>query len=204
MTERELKPYANFLFEVGVLFRTPRSGFRHLNGWPQSVAEHMFRTAYVGLELAYLENERGENLSVEKVIERCLFHDFGEARSSDLDYVSQKYSTSDELKAIADATKDLPFGDRIIEAFREIEERSTPEGNVAKDADHLELLCSLKEIMDSGNKQAEAWIPPLLKRLKTESAKELAEEILNTNSNDWWYSNKDDEHWIKGGKNHLK
>lgn len=55
--------------------------------------------------------------------------------------------------------------------------------------------------MDDGNKQAYAWIPPLLKRLRTESAKELAEEIMRTDSNDWWFENKEDEYWVKGGKN---
>lgn len=200
MTERDLKPYTNFLFEAGVLFRTPRTGFRHLDGWHQSVAEHMFRTAYVGLELAYLENENGANLNIGKVIEQCLFHDLGEARALDLDYISQKYSTSNELKAIEDAVRDLPFGERIINAFKETEERSTPEGIVAKDADNLEHLCCLKEIIDSGNKQAESWIPPLLKRLKTKSTRQLADEILKTDSNDWWYKDKADEHWVRGGK----
>ena len=200
--KKQLKPYANFLFEVGILAKTSRSGFRHLDGWHQSVAEHLCRTAYVGFALAHLEQQKGNNVDIGKVVERCLFHDFGEARAIDLDYISQKYSKTDELKAIKDAVKDLPFGERIINAFKETEERSTPEGIVAKDADQLELLCSLKEIIDSGNNQAEPWIPPLLKRLKTASAQELADELLTTDSNDWWFRDKDDEYWVRGGKNH--
>lgn len=201
-SKKRLKPYANFLFEVGVLAKTPRSGFRHLDGWHQSVSEHLCRTAYVGFALAHLEQQTGNKVDIGKVVERCLFHDFGEARTVDLDYISQKYSKTDELKAIQDAVKDLPFGARIINAFEETEERSTPEGIVAKDADQIELLCSLKEILDSGNKQAESWIPPLLKRLRTNSAKELADELLNTDSNDWWFGDKKDEYWVRGGKNH--
>lgn len=200
----KLKPYANFLFEAGILAKTPRSGFRHLDGWHQSVAEHLCRTAYVGFLLAHLEQERGSQVSIEKVVERCLFHDFGEARAIDLDYISQKYSKTDELRAIQDAVKDLPFRERIINAFKETEEKSTPEGIVAKDADQLELLCSLKEIIDSGNKQAETWIPPLLKRLRTPSAQELAQEVLNTDSNDWWFEDKNDEYWVNGGKRQPK
>jgi putative hydrolase of HD superfamily len=195
-----LKPYANFLFEAGILAKTPRSGFRHLDGWDQSIAEHLCRTAYVGLVLAHMEQEKGVQLDSGKVIERCLFHDFGEARASDLDYVSQKYTTTDELRAIQDAVKELPFGDRIINAFKETESRSTPEGNVAKDADQIEFICCLKEIIDSGNTQAEPWIKPVLQRLKTSSAQELAKEILATDSNEWWFSKKDDQHWVVGGK----
>jgi putative hydrolase of HD superfamily len=94
MNKSKLKPYANFLFEAGVLNRTPRSGFRHLSGWQQSVSEYLFRTAYVGFVLAHLEEERGEKINIGKVLENCLFHDFGEARAIDLDYISQKYSNT--------------------------------------------------------------------------------------------------------------
>lgn len=197
---KKLKPYANFLFEVGVLNRTPRTGFRHLGRFQQSISEHLCRTAYVGFVLAHLEIEKGEKLEIGKVLENCLFHDLGEARATDLDYVSKKYSKSDELRAIQDAVKGLPFGDRIINAFNETEERSTKEGIVAKDADNLELLLALKEIIDNGNLQAKDWIPPLLKRLKTDSAKKLAKVILRTNYNDWWFGNKKDEFWVRGGK----
>lgn len=198
---QNLKPVANFLFEAGVLSKTPRSGFRHLDGWPQSVAEHLFRTSYIGFALAHLEKDRGEKISIEKVVENCLFHDLGEARAIDLDYISQKYSKTNELQAIKDAVKGLSFGPRIVKSFLEVEEKSTKEGIIAKDADQLELLCSLKEIMDTGNTQAAAWVAPLIKRLKTESGKALAEQILATDTNDWWYENKEDDYWVKGGKN---
>lgn len=201
---KNLRPYANFLFEVGVLNRTPRSGFRHLGGWDQSVAEHLLRTSYIGFVLAHLEQERGNIVDIGRVLENSLFHDLGEARAIDLDYVSQKYSKSDELKAIEDAVKDLSCGERIISAFKETEERSTTEGVIAKDVDALELLCSLQEIIDNGNQLAKDWIPPMLKRLKTSSAKELAEEILQTDSHDWWFQNKEDEYWVNGGKNRPK
>ena len=197
----KLKPYADFFFEVGILANTTRSGFRHLGNWKQSVSEHLLRTAYIGYALAHLESSNNNKIDIRKVLENCLFHDFGEARAIDLDYISQKYSTTDELRAIKDAVKNLEFGERIINSFIETEERSTIEGIIAKDADHLELLCSLKEVIDNGNKQAKDWIPPLLKRLKTNSAKKLAKEIIKTGSNDWWYYNKKDKFWIHGGKN---
>lgn len=57
--------------------------------------------------------------------------------------------------------------------------------------------------MDTGNKLAESWIQPLLKRLRTTLAQELAEEILSTDSNNWWYENIDANYWVIGGKDHL-
>lgn len=198
--DKSLKPYANFFFEAGILARTPRSGFRHLGGWDQSIAEHLFRTAYIGFALAHLEQEAGHQVNTGQVVENCLFHDFGEARALDLDYVSQRYSKSDELKAIQDAVAGLPFGPRIVAAFKETEEKSTPEGIIAKDADNLELICSMREISENGNKQADAWIPYAIQRLKTDSAKKLAEEILTTASDEWWFTEKSDPHWVNGGK----
>jgi putative hydrolases of HD superfamily len=197
---KNLKPYANFLFEVGVLSRTPRTGFRHLGGWRQSIAEHLCRTAYIGFVLAHLAEENGQKLDIRKVLENCLFHDLGEARATDLDYISQKYSQSDELKAIQDAVKGLSFAKRVTDSFIETEGRTTPEGIIAKDADSLEFLCSVREIMDDGNVRTEDFIPGVLKRLRTPEAKRLAKEILKTNSNEWWFQNKDDDHWVNGGK----
>ena len=43
---------ANFLFEVGILARTPRSGFHFLGTGDQTVAEHINRVSYIGYMLA--------------------------------------------------------------------------------------------------------------------------------------------------------
>ncbi|PKN06235.1 MAG: phosphohydrolase, partial [Deltaproteobacteria bacterium HGW-Deltaproteobacteria-7] len=42
---------ANFLFEVGMLSRTPRSGYQFLGSGNESVAEHVLRTVFVGYTL---------------------------------------------------------------------------------------------------------------------------------------------------------
>ena len=43
---------ADFLFEVGMLKSTPRTGYRFLGSGDASVAEHSFRTAIIGYSLA--------------------------------------------------------------------------------------------------------------------------------------------------------
>ncbi len=45
---------ADFLFEVGMLKRTPRTGFQFLGSHRENVAEHGFRTAVIGYILAEL------------------------------------------------------------------------------------------------------------------------------------------------------
>ncbi|MDO9630796.1 MAG: HD domain-containing protein, partial [Humidesulfovibrio sp.] len=43
---------ADFLFECGMLRKTPRTGYQFLGSGAENVAEHSFRTAVVGFVLA--------------------------------------------------------------------------------------------------------------------------------------------------------
>lgn len=195
---KKLKPYADFLYEVGILNLTPRSGFRHLGGHRQSISEHNHRMLFICLILVEMEIKK--NIDFQKIYEMCMIHDFGEARALDLDWISQKYNTSDEARAISDSVKNLPFGKRFTDLFEEYKARKSSESILVKEADHLELLITLREIEENGSKQVKDWIKPSLKRLQTENGRKLAQEILKTNPSDWWYSNKKDPYWITGGK----
>ena len=192
-----LDPVVDFLFEAGMLAKTPRSGFFFLGSGEQSVAEHINRVAYIGYCLAHLSKEK---VDVGRVVQLCLFHDISESRISDLNYVHQKYTTRLEDKAHDDLTASLPFGAHLRDLLNEYETRESLESKLAKDSDNLELLLALKEQMDIGNKRAETWIGPLLGRLKTGEAKALAEVIMQTDSDRWWYGEKDDTWWVNRGK----
>jgi len=50
-----MKNIANFLFEAGMLKRTPRTGYQFLGTGAESVAEHIFRTIYIGYVLGGLQ-----------------------------------------------------------------------------------------------------------------------------------------------------
>lgn len=195
-----LKPVVNFLFEVGILSKTPRSGFHFLGSGEQSVAEHVHRVLYAGYVLATLEGE----VNVGKVMKMCLFHDLAEARTSDLNYVHQQYTRSDEEQAIKDLAKSVGFGNDILSTLKELKERKTKEALLAKDADQVEWILSLKEQVDIGNTRAETWIPSAVKRLKTKVARELAGKIIKTNSDDWWFSDKKSEWWVNRNREVVK
>jgi putative hydrolase of HD superfamily len=190
-----MKNIANFLFEAGMLKRTPRSGFQFLGTGAESVAEHIFRTTYIGYALGKLAS----GVNVDRLIKMCLFHDLPEARTGDLNYVNKKYVTADEKQAVKDLAKTLPFGNEIQGLINEYEEGMTEEARLAKDADQLEMILALKEYKDLGNKYADEWLGFSMKRLQTESAKELARTILETDSSLWWFSDKG-EWWVTGGK----
>ena len=191
-----IEPIVDFLFEVGILAHTPRSGFHFLGSGEQSVAEHGNRAAYIGFVLASMEKD----VDTAKVLKMCLFHDLSEARTSDLNYVHQKYAQADHDKAITDLTNTLEFGDDIKTTIDEYEERKSKESILAKDADNLEWIISLKEQVDIGNKRAEEWIPSAIKRLKTESAQKIATGIMQIDSNHWWFADKNEEWWVNRGK----
>lgn len=189
-----MEEIVNFLFEVGMLQKTPRTGFQFLGSGKESVAEHILRTVFIGYALSKLDPEVDEK----KVLKLCLFHDLTEARTGDMNYVNKKYVKVDEKKAIFDLTKPLPFGDDIAQHIEEFNSRSTKEAKIAHDADQLALIIQLKEYGDLGNKYSKDWIEFALKRLCTEQARRIADQILITDSSDWWFKEKDDW-WINGG-----
>ena len=188
-----MKRIANFLFEAGMLKRTPRTGFQFLGSGAESVAEHIFRTVYIGYTLGKMT----KNVDTDRLIKMCLFHDLPEARTGDLNYVNKKYVKPDLEKAVNDLAETIPFGDEIKELIEEFEKSESIEAQLAHDADQLELILALKEYKDVGNKYADEWLEYALKRLKTDIAMQLAQTILETDSSLWWFSDKSDW-WVTG------
>ena len=196
MNYDKLDKVTDFLYEVGILSKTPRSGFFFLGSGEQSVAEHINRVGYIGYCLAKLNGEA----DVGKVVQMCLFHDVSESRISDLNYVHQKYTERLEEKAHEDLARALPFGEDVKALLDEYEERETLESQIVKDADNLEFILCLKEQYDIGNERAKSWIGPAIKRLKTDEAKAIAESIMKIDSDRWWFGEKDDSWWVNRNK----
>ena len=165
-----MKNIVNFLFEVGMLKRTPRTGYQFLGSGKESVADHSFRTAIIGHILSL--NEPGADPY--KTILMCLVHDLHEAR-----------------------TGDHNFGKDIRSITHEFNKGESLEARISRDADQLDLIFELKAQKDLGNSYAEEWLYYALQRLVTRSAEELAQEILKTDSTDWWFEKKTDL-WVNG------
>jgi len=184
---------ANFLFEVGMLSRTPRSGHQFLGSGKESVAEHVLRTVFVGYTLCKMD----DSLDEFRVLKMCILHDLPEARTGDMNYVNKKYVNVDEEKAVTELTESLFFGDDIKAAIDEFNRKETKESLIARDADQIALILQLKECGDLGNKYSEEWIDFALQRLNTENGKKLAEKITKTDSSLWWFKEKG-SWWING------
>ncbi len=194
-----INQYVNLMHEVGMLAKTPRSGFAFLGSGRQSVAEHSFSMTWIGFILAEL-CQKVQPINRERLLLLCLVHDFVEARTGDLNYVNKRYVTADEEKASADIRKVYPCGNFLYDALKEYREGTSVEAKLAHDADQLELLLMLKEQMEQGNPRAIRWFENGRKRLQSDIAKEIAEVILQTPADSWWFANPDDPHWVNGGK----
>jgi putative hydrolase of HD superfamily len=194
-----MKDLVNFLFEVGMLKKTPRTGYQFLGSGGESVAEHTFRTAVIG----YVLSTRSPKADTQKVVLMCLFHDLPEARTGDHNYVNKRYVDVDEDTALADLTKGLAFGEEIIALVDEFNREESLEARISRDADQLDLVLELKQHLDLGNPYAQDWLTYALQRLLTPEAKSLAEEILNTDSTEWWFEKKKDL-WVNGPPNDKK
>lgn len=192
------KQIANFLFEVGILAKTPRSGFHFLGTGNQTVAEHINRVSYIGYMLAMMDSK----VDISKVLQLCLLHDISETRISDLNYVHQKYVERKEGEAHKDLVKSVPFGDKMLELIVEYGKKESPESILVKDADNLEWILALKEEVDTGNTRALLWIKSAIARLKTKNAKMIAKTIMKTDSNDWWFDKKSQKSkwWVNRNK----
>lgn len=188
----DLGRISDFLFEIGMLQKTPRSFTQFLGSGTQSVAEHMHRVGVIAYTLALL----AKLPNPDKAVTMAVFHDISEARISDLNYVHQKYNTRLEDKAHADIVASVPFGKELKKIIDEYEKRETIESKIVKDSDNLEFILCLKEQVDNGNAKAQEWLPSAVARLKTQEGKSLAKVILETRSDHWWFGDPDDSWWV--------
>lgn len=178
---------ANFVYETGIHSQTPRSGLWFLGSGKQSVAEHLFRTAMIAYALAYLEPKADKG----KAVLMALVHDIGEGRTSDHNYVHQRYGRLSEMNAVDDIAKSVPFGPEIASLFKEEQARKTLEAKLVKDADQLEWIATLRNEEVKGNLKARAWIKIAVRRLKTKAGQNLGRTLLKIHPDDWWFDIKD-------------
>ena len=174
---------AEFIFEALFLKHIPRSGYQFLGMGRDTVAEHTFAATFIAFILSKLEPQA----DAERLITMCLVHDLPEARTGDLNYVQKRYVTSDETSAAADALRDLPFRGQITELLTDFKQGVSLESKLAHDADQLALIVDLKSLKDLGYHSPQQWLPHVEKRLQTQVAKQLAQALIGTPRDGWWF-----------------
>lgn len=187
---KENKQIVNFLFEVGTMRKLPRIHQQVLlsQDLSDNIATHSYRVSLIAWFLAKLEK-----VDPYKTMMMGFLHDMKEVRSGDHNYIHKKYVKIFEDEILKDQLGYLPFND-LYDIDKEFEERKSKEAIIAKDADLLDQMLLLKEYTHQGNKEAAEWLSGKgndevniqYQSLKTESAKKLGKEILNSKVSEWW------------------
>ncbi len=177
---------ADLLFEARLLKEIPRSGYSFLGAGRESIAEHTYSTAFIGLVMSRLV----KGIDQLKLISMCMIHDLHEARTGDLNYVQKRYiKDNGEETAVAHMADGLPFGDHFIGLIDEFNKGTTHEAKLARDADQLSFILELKCLSDTGYKPPDGWLPNIIDRLVTDTGMALGASIMETPSDAWWRLN---------------
>lgn len=173
---------AEFLLEACFLKQIPRSGYQFLRAGGESVAEHVYCTAIIAFVMSHLKPETDGR----RLLSMCLVHDLAEARTGDLNHVQQKYLKRDESRALEDALEGLSFGDATVALIDEFNAAETPEAQLARDADQIALIVDLKSLDEAGYETPQSWLPEIVKRLRTEIGRQIAQAVLDSQGDSWW------------------
>lgn len=177
------KNVANLLFEAHVLKNIQRSGYAFLGSGKESIAEHIFTTSFIAFVMANAHPE----INMQRLLSMCLVHDLPESRMGDLNYVQKRYCTAHEELVLEHLAEEYELGETIQELVEEFNAGETLEAKLARDADQLSLILELKALQDTGSRGPEKWVPSTCKRLQTQTGKDLAEQILGCEWDDWWF-----------------
>ena len=191
-TTARLERLADFFNEVGMLRHTPRTGYAFLGSGKENVAEHSYRVSVMGYVLA-----RMCGLDPARVTFLCLFHDLHEARTGDFNYVNHRYDQCQARRALEDCVDGTGLEADVLPLWDELAAGASPEAGLAHDADQLDLICNLKAELDKGNAFASQWLESAVKRLRSPEARVLAEVVLRTDHNRWWYGRVEKDWWVR-------
>lgn len=180
----------NFIFEAAALKRLQRTGWQILGGEnKESIAEHSFMVSIISFTLAsQLDADE------EKVIKMGLFHDISETRTGDVYKLADFYVKVETMEAVKDVFSNLPSSGKIVSLIQEYEDEKTLEAKIVHDADTLALMIELKQLSENGNTNAKEWFLGNLDALRLDLSKEIAKQIQNSSSQDWWKKERDKLH----------
>jgi putative hydrolase of HD superfamily len=177
-----LQAVLDFLFEAGTLRNILRAHRQRLGITADNIADHSFRVALTGYFLG-----QAEGADLAKVLTMCLFHDITDTRTGDHNWVQKSYVATDEARAQADQLKRVLASDALLRILKEYAIGRSLEARVAKDADVLEEMLTLREYELMGSTEASRWLATENRpdALQTETAKALAGRIRSADPQAW-------------------
>ena len=180
-----IRRLTGFFYEIGTLRKIARSHRQTLltDDLSDNIASHSFRTSAIGWFLA-----KAEKADPYKVLLMCTFHDVGESRSGDQNWINKKYLKVFEDEITDNQMENVRESGELKTVIGEYQKRETVEAKIAKDADLLDQILLLREYAWKGNQEAAMWLVDneQEKRLYSSTVKKLAREIMTQNPSWWW------------------
>jgi 5'-deoxynucleotidase YfbR-like HD superfamily hydrolase len=184
----EAEPFSpsevDYLYEVGKLRLQSRTGWEYIGIRHESVGAHSYR----GAQLApFLAHAYAEHHGV--TVDPCLtamhvaVHDVAEARGGDVNRVAKAYLTVREDHAIHHQTlRHGAAGRGINKMWRAVENKTPPEGLIAKDVDYTEMVIEAHSLVRRGIPAAIDWITNTKPYLETPLGIQIVETLNEEHS----------------------
>lgn len=176
----KVNPLISFYFEFNHLKQLFRQGWL-LNGLTEdkceSVADHLFGVSILSLVIG--ENYYSD-LDVHKLLEMALVHELGEIYIGDVtpqDRIPKKIKFEWELKSIIEVMSKMPNGKHYVSLWKEYEEGSTPEANLLRQIDYLEMGLQASIYHLQHKLPIEDFLKSTKKRLHDKKLLELFNEV---------------------------
>jgi putative hydrolase of HD superfamily len=154
LNEGSYESILRFIHIVGKVKGLIRTGWREKVGIekPESVADHMYRTAVISMIISDLEG-----FDTEKVLRMALLHDLAEAFTGDLTPTQKEmYKPLNvmelEEEAIRKILSNLPenISDVYLSIWREIRDSESEEAKLVRSVDKLEMAVQAEEYIGQG------------------------------------------------------
>lgn len=179
-----MRQLIDFFYEIGALRRLKRTYHLYVADNTESVAEHSHRALVIAYFLA-----KKLGLDAGKAALMAGFHDMAESRMGDSDWLQKQYMDQDEEKALNAQLNPLgKLADGLKDILHEYKVRKSLESRIAKDADNVEYVLSLKELEMAGNLEAKRRLHSentSVEHLYTPLAKKIVNMIKKSNPTDW-------------------
>lgn len=191
---KKIKPRdIEFLYEIGSLRFLPRTWRQQVGLDVANDLEHTLRVIWLSLLLARSEGYKDE----ERIIKMALIHDIAETRTGDFNYIQKVYVAANEAKAARHLFAGTSLMDFVTDHLSAYTKRQSPAAKIVKDADNLDVDLELRELALQGSQMPAKWQRTRRfvrdKKLYTQSAKKLWDELNKVDVADWhltankWY-----------------
>ena len=159
----------------------------HRQGWidklsiqkPESVADHSYSMAIMGMIISDLENYNSE-----KIIKMILLHDLAESKIGDYTPGQIDLEKKNEIEntAFLKILEDLPVSlkSQYQNFWKEYQENTSPESKIVHQLDKLEMALQAKTYQDEGysEEQLESFYESVKKEIVNPKLKELFRNII--------------------------